>query len=215
MGILLNVHTLSVEQAVRQQEDLHAELSCGGVLFGIVAHHQAFFGGDAQFLQHRLIVAGIGLAVGIILVGGVKLKILDVQTCPADPALGSDPGEEGIGGKGSPQSFGFHQGDGLGCSGIAAAGGTDLLEFVFVEAEECRFVSLPVGTYQTAEDIPEMFFVGFLAGIGHHGFGACPEGFEEGVGIVALRRQGFGQQTEICLDEFVLIHGQQGAVQIE
>ena len=88
----------AVEQAGRQQEGTHAQHFGGAdVLVHIIAHHDAVFRLRAQLLQQILIVCGVWLAEAAVLVGGDELKILRLQSGPADALAGGDGGEKGAG----------------------------------------------------------------------------------------------------------------------
>ena len=204
-----------VDQAVGQQEHLHTQRLSHHVFAHIVAYHDAFFGAGAQRLQDLEVVVGGGLAEAAVLVGGIQGKVVLVQTGPADPALGGDGGEDGVGGQYRGEAPVFDRLDHLSRSGVEAADLLYLLEARAVEGIEFGLVPKDGITEDGTELVPEHFFVGAVAAVSDHGGGAGPDGTDQLFRIVAVRGKGGGQPLEVGFDEQVLIHGEQGAVQIE
>ena len=125
-----NIRSIPVDQTVGQQEHLHAQSSGDQVLFGIVADHQAFLRPQTQPVQNILKIGRIGFAVPGIFVGGVQLKILRLQTCPAGAVFRGNGREQGIGGQNDVIAF-VPDGVNRFCSfGIEAAGCLCIGEFL-------------------------------------------------------------------------------------
>ena len=72
LGIDGNVFPIFVDDAVRQEEDLHAQGMGHHVLAHIVAHHQALCGVNPQGADHIPVVAGVGFAAAGIFVDGIS-----------------------------------------------------------------------------------------------------------------------------------------------
>ena len=62
---------------------------------------------------------------------------------------------------------------------------------------------------------PKRLFVGARAVVFHHRLGACPDPFQQNLGIESVGHHFFGQTGEIGLDEHILVHGEQSPVQIK
>ena len=88
---------MTIDETVSKQEDTHAKTGCNPIFFCVVAYHQTFFCRKFTFPKNVFIVGWIGLAVARIFIGGDQLKILLVQSCPADPAFCRQGREDRIG----------------------------------------------------------------------------------------------------------------------
>ena len=77
----------------------NALLQGGGVLGGVVAHHQALLGALAGLAEDFGVIGGVGLAGGGVLIGGDVGKILGPQPHPGEPRLHAHHGEDGVGGQ--------------------------------------------------------------------------------------------------------------------
>ena len=165
--------------------------------------------------QNFGIIGGIRLAEGGIFVGGDELEVLGVQSRPADALAGGDGREEGIGGQGDPDAPLLQQRHDLPGGGIKAADLPGMGKVGGVELLEEGLVFSRILAEDVAEIRPEDLLVGGLAGVLHHGLGSRPDGGDEMLRLIAVGRQAFRQQAHIGMDEFILIHGEQGSVQIK
>ena len=95
------------------------------------------------------------------------------------------------------------------------AGLGHLLELVMIKILKNRQIFPGLFSKDPTEGLPENFLIRSAAVVAHHGLGALPDGTGQGFGVIAQRSQLFAQTAQIGLDENLLIHGQQGAVQIE
>ena len=212
---MINVLPCFVDQAVSQKEGLHAKALRDHVLPYIIAHHQAIRAVQSYFLQNLTVIVRIWLAEMRIFVGGDQLKIVGLQPRPVDTAVGGNGGKQGVCGKNQPQAHGLDFTDGLGGCRMKAAAVLCFLEFGAVEFLKQGQVLLGVPADNGIEDLPEHILVFRLAVVFHHGPGTGPESLYERLGFVAMGGKKRRDASHVVLDEHLLIHGKQGAVQIE
>lgn len=81
------------------QEQGEAQLACGHILQGVVAHHHALLGRFAQLAEDILVIGRVGLAEAAVFIGGDQGEVLGGEAHPAQPGLDGYQGEEGIGGQ--------------------------------------------------------------------------------------------------------------------
>ena len=106
--------------------------------------------------------------------------------------------------------------DGLGRSGVEAAGAARVVELIGIEIFKKRLVVAGlVRTIDISEFCPEGLFVRARAVVLDHGGGTGPDGVDERLGLVAVRRELFGKELEVARGESVLVHRQQRPIQVE
>ena len=215
MGVIVQVLSLPVDQAVRQHKAPHAQLHGCHILCHIVAHHQAVFRGNPDPSQNLPVVFRIGLAEADVFIGCNPLKILRIQARPANPAPGGNGGKQGIGGQHQPKSQFLCPADGLRRLGIEAADGSGILELVGVKRFKNRLVPIDPLSENPCELLPENRLVGLAAVVGHHGRRACPDRVHQCLCLIAVGRQRLCQQAKVGFYKHIVVHGQQGAVQIK
>ena len=169
----------------------------------------------AQIPQNLPVIIGVGLAVADVLIGGVPCKGLRGQPRPADAALRGHRRKDGIGGQGHPMAgglAGLHCGPGFWGKAAESLGLLKLLPVKGVKQGDVLPDLLPI---QGGESIPEGRLIGAFAIVAHHGGGAGPDIVHQSGRVIPVGGQLLGQEFEIPTGKGVLVHGEQGPVQVE
>ena len=204
-----------VLQAVRHEIHRHPQLPDGHVLPGVVAHHQALLRPQPVAPQELPEVARAGLAEGAVLIAADVPEGAGAHPCPADAHLRPRPGEDGVRGKvhvPAMPSGGSHRAP---CEGGGGGEPFGLLKRPGVVVQHPAgdgLRLLGIGVPQAAE---ENGFIGGTAVVSHHGGPALVDEPQDVLRRDALRRGVPGHAGQVPLAESVLVHGQQGPVQVK
>ena len=204
------------DQEVHQKEGVHSDALCGqNVLLRVVSDHQAMLGADVHFFRDLRVVSGIRLAEGGIFIVCDQIEAVGRNLCPGEPGAYGDGGENGAGGEDDLVGLLSCDVDRLLREQGREGDLCGLMEFVFVKGIKFGNVAVDAFTENLGEDLPEDLGIRLLAVVFEHGARSFPERGDQEVLVVAVGSHFLCEQTEIGFDEKIVVHRQQGAVEIK